>query len=80
MLTLETVEKDSLAMQGGLGAIAFAVLKGLETGGAAAADVQRTRELLLEHFARLSDEDCNVLCEVVANRLAADREPDGRWY
>ncbi|MDB5100509.1 MAG: hypothetical protein JWM80_4930 [Cyanobacteria bacterium RYN_339] len=80
MLTYEAVEQSSREMHGGLGAIAYAVLKGLEAGGADAEAVAGTRDMLFAHFAKLSDADCNVLCQVVASRLAADRQPDGNWY
>ncbi|MCB9555558.1 MAG: hypothetical protein H6707_05590 [Deltaproteobacteria bacterium] len=57
-------------MQGPLGAIAFAVLKGLQTAGASQATVEDVFSNLKRHLCALSDDDSRVLCQVVETRLA----------
>ena len=79
-LKLKPTYKESLTMAGGLGAIGFAVLKGLQMGGAEERVIASVKLLMSEHFARLSDHDCNVLCDTVLARFTKDRRKDGKWY
>ena len=70
---------EAEAMQGALGAIAYGVLKGLQVGGASEEILGSVRLLMQEHFQRLSNEDCNTICDVVHQRLQQEAEK-GRWY
>ena len=78
-LDAKKVMQESLSMPGPLGAVAYAVLKGLSAGGADAQVVSSVRVLMQEHFQQLSDADCNVLCDVVYARLRRDAQR-GKWY
>jgi hypothetical protein len=72
--------RESMALPGALGAIAYGVLKGLEAGGADASVVSSMHLLMQEHFQQLSDADCNALCDVVYARLQHEAARGGRWY
>ena len=65
VLLLEDLMKESLTLPGALGAVAYGVLKGLQAGGADEKVVASVRVLMQEHFQQLSDEHCNVICDVV---------------
>lgn len=78
-LELAAALAESEVMQGGLGAIAYGVLKGLHAGGASEEILGSVRLLMQEHFQRLSDGDCNTVCEVVFQRLKRDADKDS-WY
>ena len=78
-LEREALMKESAGMQGALGAVAYTVLKGLQAGGADPKLVSSVRLLMQEHFQKLSDEDCNVLCDVLFGRLQEEAKK-GRWY
>jgi hypothetical protein len=78
-LELATVMKESLGMHGALGAVAYTVLKGMQAAGADDKILASVRVLLQEHFQRLSDPDCNVLCDVLYARLQSMAE-SGPWY
>jgi hypothetical protein len=80
MLEYSATHEASRQFRGGLGAIAHAVLAGLEAAGTPAASVNDMRLLMDNMFPLLSDQDCDVLCEVVYNRLLEERGPDGHWY
>jgi len=72
-----------MAMPGALGAAAFTVLMGLEAGGAEGEVVEGARILMQEYFEKLSDEDCNVLCDILYARLKEDfenNETSKSWY
>ena len=78
-LDLEDTLARSHSMGGPLGAVAFTCLEALVHGGATHEERDATSQLFLRCFAALSDDDCNVLAEVVSRRLS-ERPPDGRWY
>ncbi len=78
-LELQQLLKESLGMPGALGAIAYVVLKGLQAGGAEPKVIASMRVLMQEHFQQMSDNDCNILCDVVYARLKQDAEK-GPWY
>lgn len=78
-LSVETLMQESLGMKGPLGAVAYTVLKGLQVGGADEKLVAGVRVLMQEHFQRLSDNDCNALCDVLYARLQKESERP-RWY
>ncbi len=78
-LDLQPLLEESLSMPGALGAVAYVVLKGLEAGGAEAKVVASVKVLMQEHFVRLSDADCNALCDIVFARLTQESE-NGPWY
>ena len=80
MLLYENVLDESRSLAGGLGALAYVILEGLRQGGASAEAVGNVNDLLFEAFSKLSDVDCNTLCQVAEARLAADKHPEGRWY
>lgn len=80
MLDYSQAHEASRQYRGGLGAIAHAVLTGLEAAGTPAQAVTDMRLLMDNMLPLLSDQDCNVLCEVVYNRLLEERGPDGHWY
>lgn len=73
-MDLENTLEESRQMKGPLGAIAFAVLRGLAQGGASPADVADVRELMTRCFQTLDDGDVGVLVDVVKRRLA-----EGDW-
>ena len=79
-LDKEALLNESQAMGGALGAIAFGVLRGIQAGGADERLVASMRVLLHEHLTKLSDEDCNTLCDVVYQRLQEEERKDNRWY
>ena len=78
-LDLDTVLKESTAMHGAIGALAYTVLKGLQAGGADEKVLASVRVLMQQHFQQLSDHDCNVLCDVIYTRLQEEAKKD-RWY
>lgn len=78
-LVKNEVMKESQGMQGALGAVAYTVLKGLQAGGADPKLVSSVRLLMQEHFQNLSDADCNVLCDVLYDRLGKEASK-GSWY
>ncbi len=71
---------ESRSMQGALGAIAYGVLKGLKTGGAEPKVIASVRVLMEEHFLKISDVDCNVICDVVYKRMQEEIDRGGSWY
>ena len=79
-LDLAAVLTESEVMPGALGALAYVILKGLKEGGAEDQVVASVRALMHEHFQRLSDADCNTLCQALMHRLQNDAIADGRWY
>jgi hypothetical protein len=77
----ELLFERSQEFQGGLGAVAWAVLEMLRRGGMPEESLMSWYEEMTRRFARPSDEDCNAILGVVERRLAADRNPtSGRWY
>ena len=78
-LDAESLLKESEALPGALGAIAYVVLKGLHAGGADPKVVASVRLLMQQHFEKLSDADCNALCDALYERLRKDAAA-GRWY
>lgn len=78
-LEIDHLMAESQTMPGALGAIAYAVLKGLHVSGAKEELIASFRVLMHEHFQRLSDGDANTLCDVVYRRLTEDAKK-GRWY
>jgi len=78
-MDIDDVLRESLEMEGPLGAVAFVVLKALAETGASPTERREARRLLFKHFAALSDEQSNVLAEVAHRRLAV-RPASGRWY
>jgi lipopolysaccharide biosynthesis regulator YciM len=78
MLYPDATLEESRAMKGRLGAIAFAVLRGLKEGGASADELATTEALMKRCFEALSDHDCDVLVEVVEKRLEEASE-HGAW-
>lgn len=78
-MDLEETLMASRAAKGPLGAITFAVLTGLRAGGASADEVAATQALLDRTLRNLSDADCDVLVEVVDQRLG-EAKNEGRWY
>ncbi len=79
-LTIADALIESKTMGGGLGAIAFGVLKALQVGGAEEKTLASVRVLMQQHFQRLSDEECNILCDVVLARLEGEKGKNGLWY
>lgn len=80
MLVYADTLESSRALTGGLGAVAFAILEGLRQGGAPAEVVSQTEAALNTYLARLTDEDCNTLVQVVETRIAGDKLAEGVWY
>ena len=72
--------KESKSMPGPLGAIAYAVLKGLQIGGASSEVLVSLRITLQEHLQRLSDAECALLCDVVYQRLKESADSGKPWY
>ena len=78
-MDVDTVLRESQEMTGPLGAVAFVVLQAIAAGGASAAEVDTTRDLLFRCCTALTDEQSNVLAEFVHQRLK-DRPDAGLWY
>lgn len=73
--------RKSRDFSGGLGAVSFSVIEGLERAGAEEEELLRVRELMDKYFSKLSDEDCNDLCKVTYTRLNEDQhQKDDLWY
>lgn len=77
-LDVQTLLAESEALPGALGAVAYVVLKGLQVGGADPKVVASVRLLMQQHFEKLSDADCNALCDTLYARL--QRQAGQRWY
>ncbi len=80
VLDVKKLVEESMSMPGALGAISYAVLKGLLAGGADEKTVAGVRVLMQEHFPKLSDNDCNALCDLVYARLQKQATNGGKWY
>ena len=77
----EETLKSSWKMDGGMGAIAFAVLEMFRLGGMEEEDVLSLHKKMELHFMSPSNEECNAICKMVEARLKADRRQDnGLWY
>ena len=73
--------EDSRRMQGGLGAVAYAMLEMFRRGGLDRAAIETLHGQMEEYFAKPSNDDCNSICKMVYTRLEEDREPEtGLWY
>jgi len=70
---------ESQHMRGPLGAIAYGVLKGLQAAGMEEKVLASVRQVIHDGFSKLSDSDCNAICDVVFKRLQEDSK-DGKWY
>ena len=79
-LDLEQMLTESQGMAGPLGALAYSVMKGLDVGGASKEAVAGVRVLMQEYFERLSDDECNALCDFVFARLKAHAASKKPWY
>lgn len=76
--------KESQAMSGGLGALAFGVLQLMKKGGMPENELAEVRRVMNQYFQVPTDETCNLVLRVVERRLVDDRISlaDGihRWY
>ncbi len=79
MLDFQSTLNESQSMQGPLGGVAFVILKALECAHAPREVVDTTRQQLYEYLPQLSDADCNVLANVIHERVQV-RPTDGNWY
>lgn len=71
----------SQAMEGGMGAISFAVLEMFRRGGMDEADVKALHEKMKVHFMKPSNAECNAVLKMVETRLQMDKEPgQNAWY
>ena len=72
---------ESQSYQGGLGAVAWAVLEMLRRGRMHEQDLQKIYDQMVATFARAEDDECDLVVRVLEARLAADKDPEtGRWY
>ncbi len=76
----QQLHAEGRGMGGALGAAAYCILKGLEQGGAETDVIASIRVLIQDHFQKLTDEDCNVLCDFLFKRLNDDAQKPGEWY
>jgi hypothetical protein len=75
------LKKESMTMQGGMGAVAWAVLEMFKRGGMHAEEVKQIQQKMTHYFAIPSDEVCNAILSVVEERLAEEKEPNTDiWY
>jgi hypothetical protein len=80
VLEVDKLLLESRAMGGALGAMAYGILKGMEVGGAEVKALAAVRVLLQDNLQKVSDADCNVICEVVFRRLQEDQARGQPWY
>ncbi len=78
MLYPDATLEESRQMKGPLGAVMFAVLRGMREGGATEDELGSTEALAKRTFAALSEHDCDVLVDVVQARLDEARQL-GSW-
>ncbi len=80
----EVMLKASREMDGGLGAVAWAVLELLRRGGMSDAELVALRVQMNTCFTVPSDETCNLVLRVIERRLVDDRinlaDSVHRWY
>lgn len=77
----ELLFEESLELEGGMGAVAWAVLEMFRRGGMEERSIDQLHDQMSAFFAKPSDQDCNLILEVLETRLARDRSPiTGRWY
>lgn len=79
-LTPERLLAEARGMSGALGAAAYCILKGLEQGGAETDIIASIRVLMQDYLQKLTDEDCNALCDFLYRRLAEEHKGAGEWY
>jgi hypothetical protein len=77
----EEVLRDSNALDGAMGAIAFAVLEMFRRGGMDEEELNILHEKMKEYFMVATNEECNAICRMVETRLQIDkRSENGYWY
>jgi hypothetical protein len=72
--------ESSKALQGGLGATVWAVLEGVRRGQASEQEVKLIEDLCNKYFPKITNDECNSICQVLERRLKEDQEAPGRWY
>lgn len=77
----DTTLERSREMEGGMGAIAFAVLEMFRLGGMDEDSIKNIHEKMQHYFMIPTNKECNAICKVVETRLAEDRRQDNSlWY
>lgn len=77
---LERLYENSLTLEGGMGAVAWAALEMFRRGGMSQAQIQALREQMNTYFAKPTDDDCNSILGVLEKRLSDDRTSANVWY
>ena len=68
-------------LEGGMGAVAFAVLEMFRRGGMEENEVIALHEKMKTYFMVPSNEECNAILGVVEERLKQDKRlENGKWY
>ena len=70
----------SQSMEGGMGAIAFAVLEMFRRGGMSEGEVKELHEKMKVYFMKPSNDECNAILKMVEIRLQSDKDHGQSWY
>ena len=71
----------SKELEGGMGAVAFAVLEMFRRGGMPESEVEALHSKMKTYFMVPTNAECNAILAVVLKRLASDKlAENGSWY
>lgn len=81
MSLADSLLTKSQSMEGGMGAIAFAVLEMFRRGGMEEAEVKALHEKMKVYFMKPSNAECNAVLKMVEIRLQSDKAAgQNTWY
>lgn len=77
----DSLLERSQALDGAMGAIAFATLEMFRRGGMPESEIEAIHSQMKHYFMKPSNSECNAIIKMVETRLRNDKEPNkDDWY
>ena len=80
MKDFKTLKEESNELKSGLGAVAWATLEMFRQGGMSEDETKLIHDKMNQYFANPTNETCNVILQVVEERLQEDKKAENIWY
>lgn len=75
------LKEDSMKLESGMGAVAWAVLEMFKRGGMPQEEIDSIHKQMDHYFAKPANDECNAILKVVEDRLQEDKiDSKEIWY